>query len=719
MNSLILFLIKVTAGTTLLYLCYLLFFSKETFYLRNRILLILTLVIPVFLPFLKVPVQMETAIPSPIFYINNLIIPTQIYDTEVSQVTQEPFDYIKLLISVYFVVTSLMLLKVLISIISTLTIIKGGTIKQNSFPRVVVTPKKVPPFSFFPFVVIPQVNYESGNYNDILWHESAHVRQGHTFDLILCEIFIAFQWANPFLWFIRRSLVLNHEYLADNFSIQKGESLKEYQFKLLSFQTGIKHISIAHNFNSLIKNRIIMINQKPTRKIAAIKTLIVLPVVAVVIYAFGKPENSGAELKNGGLSTGQVSSLTIYRDETGIPGKAETRTITGNFFQKVAKGVVKDANGKPIAGVNIRTTTTGINVDRFPEVTGSDGHFTISDLEKDATLIISATGFKDKQVKPEYDKEMVIVMDKDPNYKGTQINSAPNSSSRRGDIVSIDGIITEKDFQTARKDLGYNFGTMNVLDGEAATTKYGEKGKYGVIEIITRKKALQMGLHPAFPRLAPEDYPTFRNKNYSEFNTWVVENVKYPAEAQTKKAEGWVGVRIRIDLDGTLNVMETTIPADPILSDAVIKTIKASPKWSSPKNSNVDEPFTTEITVKFVLPNLIKNESTPYVVVEKMPSFPGGDAELLRIIAKNIKYPESAKAEKISGRVIVRFIVSETGKVEAPSIMKGVDPRLDAAALEAVLSLPLFTPGTQNGKPVNVWYMVPITFTIKEDGITK
>ena len=717
MNSLILFLIKVTAGTTLLYLCYLMFFSKETFYLRNRILLILTLVIPLFLPFLKVPVQEEAAIPSPIFYINNLITPMQIYNTEISQVTQEPFDYFKLLITIYFVVTGLMLLKLLISIISTLAIIKGGTIKQNSFPRVIVTPKKVPPFSFFPFVVIPQENYDSGNYNDILWHESAHVRQGHTFDLILCEIFIAFQWVNPFLWFIRRSLVLNHEYLADNFSIKKGESLKEYQFKLLSFQSGIKHISIAHNFNSLIKNRIIMINQKPTRKIAAIKTLIVLPVVAVVIYAFGKPENSGAELKNGGLSTGQVSSFTISRNETGIPGKVETGTIPGNFFQKVAKGVVKDANGKPIAGVYIRPT--GSNVGRFPEVTGSDGHFTISDLEKDATLIISSEGFKDKQVKPEYDKEMVIVMDKDPNYKGTQINSAPNSSMMRVEVVSIDGIITEKDYQTAKKELGYNFGTTSMLDGEAAKTKYGEKGKYGVIEILTRKKALQMGLHPAFPRLAPEDYPTFRNKNYSEFNNWVVENVKYPAEAQAKKVEGWVGVRIRIDLDGTLNVMETTIPADPILSDAVIKTIKASPKWSSPKNSAVDEPFTTEITVKFVLPDLVKKESTPYVVVEKMPYFPGGDGELLRALSESIKYPESAKAEKISGRVIIRFIVSDAGKVEAPSILRGVDPRLDAAALNAVLALPKFNPGTQNGVPVNVWYMVPVTFTLKEDGKTK
>jgi len=106
-------------------------------------------------------------------------------------------------------------------------------------------------------------------------------------------------------------------------------------------------------------------------------------------------------------------------------------------------------------------------------------------------------------------------------------------------------------------------------------------------------------------------------------------------------------------------------------------------------------------------------EPTPFVVVEEMPSFPGGDAELLKYIGENTNYPEVAKENNIQGRVIVRFCVTAKGGVSQVSILKGVDPELDAEAIRVVNSLPLFRPGKQGGKPVPVWYMVPITFTLK------
>ena len=71
------------------------------------------------------------------------------------------------------------------------------------------------------------------------------------------------------------------------------------------------------------------------------------------------------------------------------------------------------------------------------------------------------------------------------------------------------------------------------------------------------------------------------------------------------------------------------------------------------------------------------------------------------------------KENKIEGRVIIRFCVTEKGSVNKISILKGVDPELDAEAIRVVGTLPLFNPGRQNGKAVPVWYMVPITFTLK------
>ena len=106
-------------------------------------------------------------------------------------------------------------------------------------------------------------------------------------------------------------------------------------------------------------------------------------------------------------------------------------------------------------------------------------------------------------------------------------------------------------------------------------------------------------------------------------------------------------------------------------------------------------------------------ELVPFAVVEQMPMFPGGDGDLLKYIAENTQYPEAAKLQGIQGRVIIRFCVTAEGGISLASVLKGVDPNLDQEALRVVKSLPAFQPGRQGGKVVPVWYMVPITFTLK------
>jgi protein TonB len=106
-------------------------------------------------------------------------------------------------------------------------------------------------------------------------------------------------------------------------------------------------------------------------------------------------------------------------------------------------------------------------------------------------------------------------------------------------------------------------------------------------------------------------------------------------------------------------------------------------------------------------------EPEPFVVVEEMPMFPGGEAALLDYIGQHTNYPEVAKENNIQGKVIVRFCVTAKGTVSQISVLKGVDPELDKEAVRVVSTLPEFKPGKQGGKPVPVWYMVPITFTLK------
>ena len=106
-------------------------------------------------------------------------------------------------------------------------------------------------------------------------------------------------------------------------------------------------------------------------------------------------------------------------------------------------------------------------------------------------------------------------------------------------------------------------------------------------------------------------------------------------------------------------------------------------------------------------------EQQPFVVVEEMPMFPGGDPALLAYISEHTQYPEIAKENNIQCKVIVRFCVTPKGGVSQVSVLKGVDPELDKEAIRVVNTLPTFKPGKQGGKPVPVWYMVPIAFTLK------
>lgn len=687
MDNLLLYLLKVSAGTSLLYLCYLLLFRKDTFYLRNRIFLILILLLPLFFPAFKTIVLTPAATPAAITS-GSFTISESSVTTTVSAAVKS-FDYNRLFRIIYFTVAGLLLVRVIISLLSTYSIIRKGRIRSNRFPKVVVCDDQLPPFSFFPYAVIPSGDFKSGNYTDLLDHEFAHIRQGHTFDLILSELFIAFQWFNPVIWIVKRSIVLNHEYLADQVSLS-NKSVKEYQYRLLNFQSGLRHISLAHNFNSLIKNRIIMINKKPTRKYAALKIVIILPVVAILAWSFATPEYRSVPVAG--------DPMTIYEAPA--------------IFQQGVKGIVLKEDGKALEGVDI--TNTGTMGHSFLVKSDKDGKFSIANIETDATIFFYCKGYKKLQLKADFTKEMVVKMEKDPDAiatdKDQKTNTLPQQMPAR--LVVIDGVITDKTINAARTDLGYNMGIGKMLMGKDATDKYGEKGANGVYEITTRKKALEMGLKPPFPRLAPQDFPTFQGKDRNVFAQWIADNAKYPAEAKEKNIQGWVSLSFTIGLDGSLSNIVTNMTDNKLLSDEIERVVKSAPKWEGPKNKDVDEPYQYFLTLRFKLPDQILSDA-PFVVVEEMPYYiNGGDKGLLEFIKKNIKYPEELKKEKIEGKVIVRFNVNTEGKTDAISILKGVHPLMDAEAIRVISALGPFKPGKQGGVPVNVWYMAPVTFSL-------
>jgi protein TonB len=182
----------------------------------------------------------------------------------------------------------------------------------------------------------------------------------------------------------------------------------------------------------------------------------------------------------------------------------------------------------------------------------------------------------------------------------------------------------------------------------------------------------------------------------------IIQPEKYrPPETEIAKVEPPKGM-IKKVLNLTPKVVEDTAVHDvflPLMEELVEKA------------ENGD---TNNIVVETEPPtDIIPPEPEIKVFVEEMPMFPGGDAALLDYIRINTIYPEEAIEIGIEGRVVLKFVVTANGSVGKIEILKGVDPLLDKEAIRVIGTLPKFIPGKQAGKPVNVWFSVPVLFQIK------
>ena len=686
METFALYLLKSAIWLTGFTLVYILFLRNERYFLLKRYFLLSGIIISFIFPLITI--HYNVTLPAKILpQVESAGAIQNLRAAGVQNVNQgRPFDFRNILFLLYISGVILMIIKSVKQVQTLLNTIEQSDIKDLEQAKLIRASGFLGSFSFFNYIFI-NPSIAENELEMVMNHELVHVYQRHWFDLLLAEIVRLLQWVNPFAWIYPNLIRQNHEYIADAEVLQQTSDPAIYKAVLVNQLFDSKVFSLSDSFNfSINKKRFDMMKKIINSPYRKLKVLLVLPVFATILYAFATPE---------------------YRYST-----PDNRSPLGTIYappviiQKEVKGIVKDENGKPIAGVYV--TTKGKEGQPIMLFTNSDGAFILNNVADDATIILTIKGYKPRTVKPDFNQPMTIAMEIDPDYK-----PLPSESQ---ELVVIDNVITDKTFSEAIKDLGYNLGTTNFLNGKEATDKYGEKGANGVIEIMTRKKAQEMGIKTPFPRHDPKDFPTFQGKPYYNFNDWVNSQVKYPEEAKDKKIHGWAVVNFTVDLDGSLSNISSGSTVDPTLSDEVIRVVKSSPRWDPPANKDVDEPFRTSVTVSFQLPDVIDNEE-PYVVVEEMPMYPGGDEALLRFISENTNYPEGARAYKIEGRVIIRFIVTKDGDIDAISVMRGVNPLLDNEAVRVVSNLKSFKPGMQGGKPVNVWYMVPVNFALPSDTV--
>lgn len=222
-----------------------------------------------------------------------------------------------------------------------------------------------------------------------------------------------------------------------------------------------------------------------------------------------------------------------------------------------------------------------------------------------------------------------------------------------------------------------------------------------------------------------------------ELLKFIATNIKYPQEAQEKGITGRVICAFVVTKEGDIVNAEVLKGIDPQLDEEAIRVIYRMPKWApgTQRGEPVAVKYTIPITYRLSNPTpagkkvelasdvakrgeaLLDDKFDPknpvYKVVEVMPKFPGGDSELLKFIGKNIKYPKECKEKGIEGRVILAFTVGKDGGLSDYEILRGVDPLLDAEAIRVIQTMPKWAPGTQEGKPVNVRYTVPVTYRLQ------
>lgn len=155
---------------------------------------------------------------------------------------------------------------------------------------------EMPSFSFFNKVFINKDILTASQFKQVFAHEKIHANQKHSFDLLLAHVFAVFQWFNPLVWCMHKSIKIVHEYIADRKVVEQGYKLFDYQSLLLSQLVSIRSVELVNNFNLLsIKKRIAMMNKMKSGAMAKLKAIVALPLVMVVFFVFSDLTFAGSD----------------------------------------------------------------------------------------------------------------------------------------------------------------------------------------------------------------------------------------------------------------------------------------------------------------------------------------------------------------------------------------------------------------------------------------
>jgi TonB-dependent SusC/RagA subfamily outer membrane receptor len=447
---------------------------------------------------------------------------------------------------------------------------------QELFNRLVnISKKDIHPFSFFSKIVLSENTLSHPNLEMIVAHESIHVKEKHTLDILFTEILFLLQWFNPFAWLLKDAVKNNLEYKTDH-EIAKTTDAQTYQLAMVALadKQGVAPFLTALN-GSQLKSRIIMMKKNTKNKYAWLKQLVVLPLLAVLVMGLSNREIK-TEIKHLNESTPThletQEETTVYDQTTYSNNEHLEDKIISKKDQQIepisdAKDNYKIQSDNEqetmILSENVHTTQEpDTNVSkktdkRFSldnrlyiidgkEYKGDINDIDVNDIESISVLKdASATVFYGERGK----NGVVLIKTKSGNKSSLYPDAGQIENSRANyPLIIIDGIITG--YKSIDDIDPGDIRSVTILKDKKATERYGVKGKDGVIEITMKPVGIYSEL---------------------QLRKFIAEEVRYPVLAHKSNLEKTVNLSVKIDTEGKISaITEESLTTDFTLDEVVV-----------------------------------------------------------------------------------------------------------------------------------------------------
>ena len=510
MGVFFIYILKSSVCLVLFYLFFRLLLSKETFHRFNRMALLGVLFFSLLIPCIEVTTRHQVEVQQAVLSIEQLLLMAELETTPANVgAVQETsaISWVQIVLLVYWAGILFLACRNIYSLICLFRLVHSGKHeKLEKGVTLVVHNQEIAPFSWMNYIVISRKDLEE-NGREILIHEMAHIHHRHSVDLLVADICIFFQWFNPGAWLLKQELQNVHEYEADETVINEGVNAKEYQLLLIKKAVGTRLYSMANSFNhSKLKKRITMMLKEKSNPWARLKYLYVLPLAAIAVTAFARPEISEKMEEISAVKVNDLAEIVEKKSEENVVKEPIDTTknkvvVVGYRTEKkdsvLTSGKKKVAisvqgisgEGKPLVIINgkesEREVVNALNPERIESVSviGPEKAIKIyGEKAKDGVMDIklySEKKFAPRKIEIEgINKTRLDALNSGAKSWGATFRSADGGKP----LVIIDGKEATGDDPLANISPD-RIRSISVLKDKTALAAYGDKGKNGVIEV--------------------------------------------------------------------------------------------------------------------------------------------------------------------------------------------------------------------------------------------